>query len=144
MPDPDPYKLIRFINAQERVFDAVISELKQGRKTSHWMWFIFPQIEGLGKSSTSRYFSIKCKEEAVQYLKHPLLGTRLVKCTEIVLGLEGYSAHEIFGSPDVHKLRSSMTLFAQVSEEGSIFSRVLDKYYAGKPDQATLNLLHNR
>ncbi len=143
MRDPDPFKLDRFMDAQENVYDAVISQLKQGRKTSHWMWFIFPQSAGLGQSDTSKYFEIKSKEEAIQYLKHPILGPRLVKCTEIVLGLDGLSAHEIFGSPDVYKLQSSMTLFAQVSDEGSIFTRVLDKYYDGKPDQATLRLLHN-
>ena len=140
MPTHDPYALNRFIRAQEPVFESVLAELRAGRKRTHWMWYVFPQIEGLGFSSISRYYSIKSEAEARQYLNHPILGARLVKCAEILLYLEGVSAEDIFGYPDFMKLRSSMTLFAAVAEPGSVFERVLDKYYGGERDQKTLSL----
>jgi uncharacterized protein (DUF1810 family) len=118
-----------------------LAELKSGRKRSHWIWFVFPQIEGLGFSSTTQYYSIKSLEEARQYLAHPLLGKRLRECAETILALEGLSASTIFGYPDDMKLKSSMTLFAAVAEGQSVFSRVLEKYYQGNPDQHTLAIL---
>ena len=137
----DPHNLTRFIKAQERTFESVLAELKNGRKTTHWMWFIFPQIDGLGHSSTSRYYSIKNKAEAQEYLNHPVLGSRLRTCADILLAIDGISAREIFDFPDDIKLRSSMTLFAYVTGSGSVFARVLDKYFNGKPDQRTIDLL---
>lgn len=137
----DPYHLSRFVSAQEGIFEHVLTELRNGRKQSHWMWFIFPQMEGLGSSATSRHYSIKSKEEAQQYLNHPILGARLVQCAEILLALDGKSASEIFGFPDDKKLKSSMTLFASVADPNSVFGRVLDKYFDGKRDHKTLYLL---
>lgn len=137
----DPFNLRRFVSAQEPVYPAVLTELRHGRKRTHWMWFIFPQYQGLGYSSTSKHYAIKSVEEARQYLSHPLLGSRLVECAEIVLHTNGRSASEIFGSPDDMKLHSSMTLFAALSDSESIFSRVLDKYFQGKRDTKTLDLL---
>ena len=133
----DPYDLNRFLSAQETIYESVLEELGNGRKQSHWMWFIFPQIEGLGYSSTSRYYSIKSIEEAREYLHHPILGQRLLECTEKVLAINGKTALEIFGAPDDLKLRSSMTLFACVAGPESVFVRVLEKYFDGKPDQKT-------
>ena len=137
----DPFELSRFLEAQDRVYDRVLSELRSGRKRTHWMWFVFPQIEGLGYSSTTQYYSIKSKEEARQYLNHPLLGKRLRECAESILALEGLSASRIFGYPDDFKLKSSMTLFAGVAEPHSVFSRVLEKYFQGNRDERTLALL---
>jgi uncharacterized protein (DUF1810 family) len=137
----DPYDLHRFISAQEGVFDRALAELRDGLKRSHWMWYIFPQIEGLGHSPTTRHYSIKSLEEARQYLAHPVLGVRLKECAEIVLALQGRSASEIFGHPDDWKLQSSMTLFEVVSRPQSVFSRVLDKYYQGKRDSRTLQIV---
>ena len=137
----DPFQLSRFVKAQDKIYDRVLAELKSGRKRSHWMWFMFPQIEGLGASSTTRYYSIKSLEEARQYLDHPLLGKRLRECAETVLALEGLSASSIFGYPDDLKLKSSMTLFASVAEPGSVFSRVLEKYFRGNRDERTIALL---
>lgn len=137
----DPFELSRFLEAQDRVYDRVLSELRSGRKRTHWMWFVFPQIEGLGYSSTTQYYSIKSKEEARQYLNHPLLGKRLRECAESILALEGLSASSIFGYPDDLKLKSSMTLFASVAEPQSVFSRVLEKYFQGNRDERTLALL---
>ena len=136
----DPFDLNRFISAQEGVFDRALAELRGGLKRSHWMWFIFPQIEGLGHSPTTRFYSLKSLEEARQYLSHPLLGTRLKGCCEAVLAVQGRSASDIFGHPDDWKLQSSMTLFELVSEPQSIFSRVLEKYYQGKRDTRTLQI----
>ena len=137
----DPFNLNRFTEAQEGVYGRAMAELTGGRKRSHWMWFIFPQIEGLGHSSISRQYAIKSIEEARAYLKHPILGARLSDCAEAVLGIEGRSASEIFGFPDDLKLRSSMTLFAAISEQGSVFARVLDKFFNGERDERTLQLL---
>jgi uncharacterized protein (DUF1810 family) len=136
----DPYDLNRFISAQEGVYDRALAELRGGQKRSHWMWYIFPQIEGLGNSPTTRLYSIKSLEEARQYLAHPVLGARLVECAEAVLAVQGQSASDIFGHPDDWKLQSSMTLFKLVSGPGSVFERVLDKYYQGKQDSRTLQI----
>jgi uncharacterized protein (DUF1810 family) len=136
----DPFDLHRFVSAQKGVYDRALGELKAGLKTSHWMWFIFPQIEGLGHSPTTRRYSIKGLEEARRYLGHPVLGPRLVECAEAVLAISGSTAEDIFGHPDVWKLQSSMTLFELVAGPGSVFARVLDTYYAGKRDAKTLQI----
>ena len=137
----DPYDLNRFVQAQKAVYDEALLEVKRGRKSSHWMWTIFPQIDGLGSSECARRYSIKSIEEAAAYLVHPVLGPRLTECAEAALGVEGRSAHEIFGSPDDMKLRSCATLFVCVSPPGSVFHRILDKYFQGKHDRKTLGLL---
>lgn len=137
----DPHDLKRFLKAQEEDYPIALSEIKSGRKRSHWMWYIFPQYEGLGFSTMSMRYSIKSVSEAKAYLKHPVLGQRLTECFEAALGVEGKSAHEIFGSPDDMKLRSCATLFAFVSPEGSVFERLLGKYFKGEPDCKTLRLL---
>jgi len=137
----DPYDLARFVRAQEGDYERALTELRGGRKRSHWMWYIFPQIDGLAFSSTSRYYAIKSLAEATAYLAHPLLGPRLLACAEALLGLEGRSAGEILGSPDDLKLRSSATLFACVSPPDSVFERLLGKYYRGERDGRTLELL---
>jgi uncharacterized protein (DUF1810 family) len=137
----DPYDLNRFISAQEGIYDRALAELREGLKRSHWMWFIFPQIDGLGHSPTTRHYSIKSLEEARQYLAHPVLGARLKECVEAVLNVQGQSASDIFGHPDDWKLQSSMTLFELVSGPHSVFARVLDKYYQGKRDERTLQIV---
>jgi uncharacterized protein (DUF1810 family) len=137
----DPFNLHRFLSAQDAVYPQVLAELRAGRKRTHWMWFIFPQIDGLGYSSTARFYAIQSEEEARCYLKHPVLGRRLAECAELILSLAGRSAEEVFGYPDVLKLKSSMTLFAYVSETGSVFARVIDTYYGGTQDAQTLELL---
>lgn len=137
----DPFHLGRFVLAQERVYSHVLSELRAGEKMSHWMWFIFPQVHGLGLSPISIEYAISSRNEAHAYLQHPLLGPRLKECTQLVLQVEGRSALEIFGEPDDIKFRSSMTLFAQVSSNDDIFQRALDKYFDGAPDQLTLQRL---
>jgi uncharacterized protein (DUF1810 family) len=137
----DPFDLARFTTAQEGVYDGALAEIRAGDKRSHWMWFIFPQIDGLGSSSTAKHYAIKSAEEARQYLSHPVLGPRLRECAEAVLAVEGRTASEIFSSPDDLKLKSSMTLFEVVAEEDAVFGRVLDKYYHGQPDSRTLKIL---
>jgi uncharacterized protein (DUF1810 family) len=137
----EPYDLNRFISAQEGVYERALAELRSGLKRSHWMWYIFPQIEGLGHSPTTRQYSIKSLEEARQYLAHPVLGARLVECAEAVLAVQGQSASDIFGHPDDWKLQSSLTLFKLVAGPGSVFERVLDKYYQGKQDSRTLQIV---
>lgn len=137
----DPHHLSRFLREQEWRFSLALSEITAGQKQSHWMWYIFPQFLGLGRSETSRAFAIKSRNEAEAYLLHPLLGPRLVECCEALLSLEGLSAHDVFGSPDDMKLRSSMTLFAAVSPKGSVFERVQEKFFRGSPDRRTLDLL---
>ncbi len=137
----DPFNLERFVQAQNDVYDDVLHELRNGRKRSHWMWFVFPQIEGLGFSAISQLYSIKSLAEATAYLAHSVLGPRLIECAETVLGVEGRSAHEIFGSPDDMKLKSCATLFAHVLPPGSAFHRILDKYFGGALDTRTLELL---
>ena len=137
----DPYDLGRFVDAQAGDYEQALAEIRSGRKRSHWMWYIFPQIDGLGFSSMSRRYSIKSIDEARAYLDHPVLGPRLLECAEAVLGVEGRSATEIFGSPDDMKLRSCATLFACVSPPDSVFDRLLDKYFRGERDGKTLRLL---
>ena len=135
------FDLERFISAQAAIYGGVLAELRSGRKRTHWMWFIFPQIEGLGHSATTMHYAIKSIDEARAYLNHPVLGPRLRECAEAVLAVEGRRASEIFPYPDDLKLKSSMTLFAAASEPGSVFVRVLDKYFAGNQDERTLQLL---
>jgi uncharacterized protein (DUF1810 family) len=137
----DPFQLSRFLRAQEVNYEQALAEIKSGRKRSHWMWYIFPQIDGLGFSETAKHFAIKSVEEARAYLAHPVLGPRLRECAEAAIGVEGRSAIEIFGSPDDLKLRSCATLFAQVSPPGSVFERLLAKYFQGQRDGKTLHLL---
>lgn len=136
-----PYNLQRFVEAQNPVFEQVCLELRRGRKTSHWIWFIFPQIEGLGFSEMSRYFAISGRDEAAAYLEHPVLGPRLRECTRLVATIPGKTVEEIFGSPDDMKFRSSMTLFAQVADDNQIFLDALGQYFQGEPDQRTLSRL---
>jgi len=135
-----PSDLTRFLHAQEGVYDRALAEIKVGRKQTHWMWFIFPQIRGLGRSDTARRYAIRDLAEAEAYLNHPILGPRLVECAEAVLAVTGRSAWEIFGSPDDLKLQSSATLFAQVAKPDSVFERLLVKYFRGERDAATLAL----
>jgi uncharacterized protein (DUF1810 family) len=137
----DPHDLARFVEAQDRNYDRALAEIRTGRKRSHWMWYVFPQLDGLGSSEMARRYAIKGVAEAQAYLSHPVLGPRLVECTEAVLDLEGRSAAEVFGSPDDLKLRSCATLFARVTPPGSIFDRLLAKYYGGERDDRTLRLL---
>lgn len=137
----DPYGLQRFIRAQAEIHAQALAEIQAGAKESHWMWFIFPQIAGLGRSSTANFYSIQSLAEAKAYLDHPVLGPRLSECCDALLALSGISASQVFGFPDNLKLRSSMTLFAQVSPPGSVFSQVLDKYFDGEPDPKTVELI---
>jgi uncharacterized protein (DUF1810 family) len=137
----DPFGLSRFTTAQEGSYDTALAELRGGQKRSHWMWFIFPQIDGLGHSPTARFYAIRSRDEARAYLRHPVLGPRLVACAEALLALEGRPASAIFGFPDDMKLRSSMTLFACVAEPPSVFDRVIDRYFAGERDDVTLRLV---
>lgn len=142
---PDPFNLQRFLDAQTDVYNDVVRELRSGRKTSHWMWFIFPQIKGLGLSSTARHFAISSLEEARAYLQHPILGARLRECTRLVNQIENASLNQIFGSPDDLKFRSSMTLFLKASDAGSadqqLFIAALEIYSRGEPDALTLSFL---
>jgi uncharacterized protein (DUF1810 family) len=137
----DPHDLERFVAAQRSSYERALAEIKEGDKVSHWMWYVFPQIAGLGFSATSRKYAIKSLAEARAYLAHPLLGPRLAECAGAALAVEGRSAAEIFGSPDDMKLRSCATLFVQIAGEDSVFQRLLDKYFDGVPDTATLRLL---
>jgi uncharacterized protein (DUF1810 family) len=137
----DQFDLNRFVEAQAAVYDQALAELKRGQKESHWMWFIFPQIDGLGRSSTARFYAIKSAEEAKAYLNHTVLGKRLLECSSALLSHRGKSASDIFGFPDDLKLKSSMTLFARVAESDSVFSCVLDKYFGGNLDQRTIEIL---
>ena len=133
--------LNRFLDAQERDYARALSEIRAGRKRSHWMWYIFPQLAGLGRSSTAQFYAIKDAAEAEAFLTHPILGTRLREITEALLYVEDKTTEEVFGFPDVLKLRSCATLFEHLSESGSVFERVLEKYYHSQPDEATLRLL---
>jgi len=141
MANGDPYNLERFVEAQRGTFDEACTELRRGRKTGHWIWFIFPQIAGLGFSAMSQRYAIQSLEEAGAYLRHPVLGVRLREICAIVNGIEGKTAHEIFGSPDDMKLRSSMTLFAHATEDNTMFIEVLRKYFGGAEDARTLELI---
>jgi len=131
----------RFVVAQARCYADVTAELRAGEKTSHWMWFVFPQLRGLGRSPMAQQFAISSREEARAYLDHPLLGPRLVECTRLVMEVRNRSLHEIFGSPDDLKFRSSMTLFAQVAPEQNLFDEAIRKYCSGEMDRRTLELL---
>jgi uncharacterized protein (DUF1810 family) len=137
----DPFDLIRFLQAQDGAYEQALSEIRSGRKRSHWMWYIFPQFDGLGSSAASRRYAIKSIAEASAYLDHPVLGQRLIACAEAALGLEAQSASTVFGSPDDMKLQSCATLFASVSPAGSVFERLLDKYFGSERDDKTLGLL---
>jgi uncharacterized protein (DUF1810 family) len=141
MSRPDPFNLQRFVEAQRGVYEQALAEIAAGRKRSHWMWFIFPQIAGLGSSPMSVRYAINSRAEARAYLDHDVLGPRLIECTEAVLALESGSATDVFGYPDDLKLKSSATLFAAVSAPGSVFERVLEKWFAGEPDRKTLSVL---
>jgi uncharacterized protein (DUF1810 family) len=132
-----PYDLERFVAAQRHVYDDVVGELRQGRKTGHWIWFIFPQIAGLGSSPTSRQFAIGSLDEARAYVAHPVLGPRLLECARLVLAIEGRTAAEIFGSLDAIKVRSSMTLFHRAVQDEPAFPEVLARFYDGAADPAT-------
>jgi uncharacterized protein (DUF1810 family) len=137
----DPYDLGRFVQAQRGAYERALSEITSGRKRTHWMWYIFPQVDGLGSSSTAKRYAIRSLDEARAYLDHPVLGPRLRQCAEAALRVEGRAAREVFGSPDDLKLRSCATLFACVSPTGSVFDRLLDRYYGGERDPRTLQLL---
>jgi len=137
----DAYDLDRFVRAQDPVLDDVRRELAEGRKRSHWMWFVFPQLRGLGRSSTAHYFGIGSLAEARAYLAHPSLGPRLVECTGLVNKVEGRTVRQIFGSPDDVKFHSSMTLFASADPEPLVFREALAKHYSGTPDMLTVEML---
>ena len=133
--------LKRFINAQESDYPMALSEIKQGRKKTHWMWYIFPQIQGLGFSETSKFYAIKDSQEADAYLKHPDLGRRLINICQVLLENPGKDANKIFGSPDDLKLQSCMTLFSTLSQTNSVFQLILDKFFNGSKDENTLRIM---
>lgn len=135
--------LSRFIDAQESDYERALAEIRQGRKQGHWMWYIFPQLAGLGYSETAKFYGIKGRQEAINYLAHPVLGSRLVEISTALLGLEGRRANQIMGSPDDLKLRSSMTLFGRLNDTNSVFQAVLDKFFGGEPDDKTLAMLND-
>jgi len=137
----DPYDLDRFVHAQEGDYGRALSEIRAGRKRSHWMWYVFPQLDGLGVSPTSRRYAVRSLDEARAYLRHPVLGPRLVECCEAVMTADGRSASDIFGTPDDMKLRSCATLFAMASAPGSVFERLLERYFNGEPDPRTRRLI---
>lgn len=137
----DPYDLERFVNAQAGMYAVALSELRAGQKRSHWIWYIFPQVAGLGFSAMAQRYAIQSRAEAEAYLQHPLLGARIVECAEALLAIHDRSVEQIMGEPDDLKLRSSMTLFARVSHAESVFERVLQKYYGGGEDAKTVAFL---
>lgn len=137
------FDLMRFVDAQAPVYARVIGELRDGKKRSHWMWYVFPQVAGLGFSIMSQRFAIGSRAEATAYLEHPLLGPRLIECTDAMLSHPGLSAHAILGSPDDMKFKSSMTLFEAVSEKGSPFERALEQFFDGERDEKTVALLRS-
>lgn len=137
----DPHDLNRFVTAQAPVIGEVLQELRAGAKRTHWMWFVFPQLRGLGRTSTAQFYGIASLEEARAYWTHPVLGTRLRECCEALLGVPAKSAHAILGSPDDLKLRSCLTLFLQVAPDDALLQRALDRFYDGEPDPRTLELL---
>jgi len=145
LPEPgnhnDPFDLTRFVSAQEHAFEAALSELRRGQKQGHWMWFIFPQIDGLGSSPMAKKYAIKSPDEARAYLDHPVLGIRLLKCCRAILAVQGKSVSDIFGYPDDMKLRSSMTLFSAVAGTHGEFGAVIAKYFGGHEDARTTELL---
>ncbi|WP_032365370.1 DUF1810 domain-containing protein [Rhodococcoides fascians] len=138
------YDLQRFVDAQDPVWNVVVKELKAGRKQTHWMWFVFPQLAGLGRSATAQHFGIADLTEAELYLSHEVLGPRLKKAAQLTLAVEGSTVDEIFGYPDNLKLHSSMTLFAEATKGQSVFVEVLQKYFSGEFDALTLDLLDER
>ncbi len=140
-PAPDPFDLERFVAAQRSDYATALRELRAGRKRSHWIWYIFPQVAGLGSSGMSRRYAIKTRREAEAYLAHPVLGPRLAECAQALLALAGRSAREVLGSPDDLKLKSSMTLFAAVSPPGSPYAAVLERYFDGEGDTRTTEYL---
>lgn len=140
---PDPFDLERFVDAQSRVYADVLAELQDGEKRTHWMWFIFPQIAGLGSSPTAVRFAISSRREAQAFLEHPVLGARLRHCTQLVNAIEKRSVDRIFGYPDDLKFRSSMTLFANATSDNQVFLEALAKYFDGRPDELTLELLQS-
>ena len=133
--------LERFVLAQDAVYESVVTELKTGRKTTHWMWFVFPQLEGLGQSAMARQYAIHSRAEAVGFLNHPILGVRLLECTNLMLAAKSKSTFQILGTPDDLKFKSCMTLFAAIAGDHPIFDRALTRFYGGKPDMRTLELL---
>ncbi len=136
-----PYDLGRFVKAQEQVYNNVLAELSEGCKKTHWMWFIFPQLDGLGSSPTAKFYAVKDIKEAREYLQHPLLGERLLECSKLVLAVRGRTVSQIFVFPDDLKFRSSMTLFSCASDSGCVFDEVLEKCFGGRRDDRTLELL---
>ena len=134
--------LDKFVKAQARDYAGALEEMKRGRKQGHWIWYVFPQITGLGMSSTSMHYAIKDLEQANRYFQHPVLGKRLIETANAVLAVEGKTANQIMGTPDDLKLRSSMTLFSMVKNADPVFQAVLDKYFDGEPDQKTVAILH--
>lgn len=142
MVEDDPFELSRFVTAQNLVFDAVLAELRAGRKETHWMWFIFPQLRALGRSPTAIFYGISSIEEARAYLRNPILAERLARAIDALIGTCDRAAHDILGSPDDLKLRSSMTLFNEAAgKDGERFRLVLDRFFSGEPDQRTLDLI---
>lgn len=138
-----PFDLERFVEAQEGVYETALRELRAGRKTSHWIWFVFPQLVGLGRSEMSRFYGIESIDEARAYLEHPVLGPRLRECVSTVLATSGAAADEIFGSLDAMKVRSSMTLFHRAAPDDPLFVDILDRFYAGVADEATEAMLQS-
>jgi len=144
MNERDPYKLHRFLTAQAQDYECALGELQRGRKESHWIWYIFPQVAGLGHSSMAQEYAIRSEAEAVAYLGHAILGARLQRCCEALLKHHGKSVQDIMGFPDDLKLRSSMTLFATISAPDSVFHKVLDAFYSGEMDKRTIAFLNAR
>lgn len=140
----DAFNLRRFVLAQDPDYDSILGELRAGRKRGHWIWYVFPQILGLGASAMSRKYAISGRDEARAYSEHAILGARLRECTQLVLAIEGRTAEEIFPHPDDLKFRSSMTLFERCAADPALFRAALDKYFAGKPDPVTLERLDRR
>ena len=141
MNGADQFDLQRFVDAQDPVYDTVLAELRGGAKRSHWIWFVFPQLRGLGRSPTAAHYGIASLDEARAYLAHDVLGPRLAECTRLVLAIDGRSVEDIFGWPDNLKVRSSMTLFAHATDDNADFRGVLDKFYGGEEDPATVERL---
>jgi uncharacterized protein (DUF1810 family) len=143
MSEPDPHNLQRFLAAQAEDYERALRELQRGQKESHWIWYIFPQVAGLGHSSMAQQYAVRSRDEAVAFLKHEVLGTRLQQCCEALLRHQGKKVHDIMGYPDDLKLRSSMTLFAMISARGSVFHKVLNAFYAGEMDEKTFEFLRD-
>ena len=138
------HHLQRFIDAQKQDYATALDEIKNGRKRSHWMWYIFPQIQGLGFSSTSQHYAISGLQEAAAYLNHPILGQRIIEISKVLVQLDSSNASQVFGSPDDMKLKSSMSLFASVPNADAVFQQVLDKFFQGNKDQKTLSILERQ